>query len=103
ISAVDHGIFEYTSTGEFVEEYLIDGLIPTPQTPQGLAFGPCTDREELQCLFVADGGIDNAPDGQVYEVRIGSDSSPYYTSHFKEERYSFGPIPENAIPGREIG
>jgi large repetitive protein len=30
----------------------------------------------LQCLFIADGGIDNKPDGRIYEVRIGSGAVP---------------------------
>ncbi len=74
---VDSGqdmIFEYTTTGTFIEQYDISGFSPAPHAPQGLTFGPTSstsDDPSALSLYIADGGSDNSPDGGVYEAVIG--------------------------------
>ncbi|MEM1070116.1 MAG: dockerin type I domain-containing protein [Planctomycetota bacterium] len=68
-------IFEYTTSGEFVESYFFGDFSPEPTNPQGLTFGPTSDPNddpnELS-LYIADGMVDNFADGRVYEARLNA-------------------------------
>jgi cytoskeletal protein CcmA (bactofilin family) len=78
VSQSDQRIFEYTLTGEFVTDYDISGLNPTPIDPQGLTFAPSSDLNDNPGnfnLYIVDGQLDNGPypderDGIIYEVEI---------------------------------
>ncbi len=67
-------IFEYTVTGTYIEQYDIGGFSPSPKSPQGLTFAPTSDPFDdpsALALYIADGMVDNFPDGRVYEAVIG--------------------------------
>lgn len=73
VSAEQLAIFEYALDGTFIEKYDISGFSPTPITPQGLAFGPTFDPHDepgAMALYIADGGVDEEPDGRVYVATI---------------------------------
>jgi hypothetical protein len=66
-------ILEYLPNGFFLNEYDISGFSPLPRTAQGLAFAPTSnpnDAPGAMALYIADGGVDNQPDGRVYETLI---------------------------------
>jgi len=73
-------IFEYTLNGEYVTDYDISSLDPTPSDPLGLTFAPSSDTNDDPDnfnLYIVDRQIDNDPipendrDGLIYETRIG--------------------------------
>ncbi|NIR52987.1 choice-of-anchor D domain-containing protein [candidate division KSB1 bacterium] len=71
VSGPDMKIFEYTSTGTFVNDYDISDFSPTPEAPQGLTFAPTSDPNDDPnnlAIYIADGMRDNHADGRVYEA-----------------------------------
>ncbi|MHC4789829.1 MAG: T9SS type A sorting domain-containing protein [Planctomycetota bacterium] len=78
VSQSDMKVFEYTLSGEFVTDYDISHLIPSPMDPQGLTFAPSSDPNDHPGnfnLYIADGQLDNDPypderDGIIYEAEI---------------------------------
>ena len=73
VSDPDNAIFEYTLNGVYVDQYDIRTLSPPPKSPQGLTFAPTSDPFDdpsLRSLYIADAGVDNFPDGIVYEVLV---------------------------------
>ena len=81
VSQSDLKVFEYTLSGQFVTDYDISGLLPTPICPQGLTFAPSSnpnDEPNNFNLYIADGQVDNNPDpnldrdGIIYEVEVFS-------------------------------
>ncbi len=78
VSDPDSAVLEYTLTGSFVNEYDIGGFSPSPRAPQGLTFAPTSDPNDdpnALALYIADGMVDNFPDGRVYEAVITSDAT----------------------------
>ncbi len=73
VSSIDMAIFEYDINGNYIDQYDISGFTPTPQSPQGLTFGPRSTNSSLRSIYIADGGQDNYPDGIIYEAKIGED------------------------------
>ena len=72
-------IFEYTLTGNLLEEYDISGFSPVPESPQGLTFGPTSnpnDDPSALSLYIADGMEDNYADGRIFEAVIGGVTPP---------------------------
>ena len=66
-------IFEYTTTGDLVQQYDISGFSPAPESPQGLTFGPTSstsDHPDELSLYIADAGDAGTADGGVYEAVI---------------------------------
>ncbi len=89
VSDPDNTIFEYTLNGIYVDEYNIKTLNPPPQSPQGLTFAPTSDPFDdpsSLSLYMADAGVDNYPDGSIYELVV-----------------SGGQLPQNSAPLVETG
>ncbi len=67
-------IYEYTTTGTFIAEYSIASFSPTPTSGmQGLTLAPSSnpnDDPQTLSLYIVDAGVDNAPDGRVYEAEL---------------------------------
>jgi len=73
VSELDDLIVEYALNGAFVEQYDTSGLTPSTAAEQGLTFAPTSDlldEPNNLALYIADGGLDNFPDGGVYEVSL---------------------------------
>ncbi len=73
VSSADNLIVEYALNGAFVDQYDINNLTPDPGSPQGLTFAPTSDPLDDPnnlALYIADGGLDNFPDGGVFEVLV---------------------------------
>lgn len=77
VSTPNLGIFEFTTSGQYVQSYDLSELVPQPVTPQGLAFAPTSDPNDapdVLALYIVDGMIDNSADGRVFETVISRDS-----------------------------
>jgi fibronectin type 3 domain-containing protein len=86
-------ICEYTLDGTLVENYDIGRFVPRPRAAQGLTFGPTSDPNddpEAISLYIADGGVDNAADGRIYEARIGPAPTTPTTPTADAKRFDFG-------------
>jgi len=77
VSQADMKIFEYTLSGDFVDDYDITTLDPAPIDPQGLTFAPPSSDPTSNNLnlYIVDGRVDNGVDpterdGIVYEVDV---------------------------------
>lgn len=73
VSAPDKNIFEYTLDGRYVEEYDYRGFSPKPTRASGLTFAPTSDPKDNPAalsLYMSDRGLDNYPDGRVFEMSI---------------------------------
>ena len=78
VSSEDEAVFEYTTSGSFIRSYDISGFSPAPVAPQGITFAQTsdpTDDPSNMAVYIADGMIDNFPDGRVYEA-VFSDTAP---------------------------
>ena len=79
VDSVAEFLFEYTTTGVFVEQYDLDPLVPEPDSPQGLTFAPPSNPSNYTpgtlALYIADGGDDQILDGYVYEAVLGQPPS----------------------------
>ena len=75
VSDPDLAIFEYTTSGAFAGSFDISDFQPFPRTPQGLTFAPTSnpnDDPAALAIYIADAGVDNFPDGRVYEALIST-------------------------------
>ena len=73
VSTPKLAIFEYTTTGQYIQTFDLSSFVPRPLTPQGLAVGPTSDPNDspdAMALYIADGMVDNFADGRVYETVI---------------------------------
>lgn len=97
VSQADMKIFEYTLSGDFVDDYDISGLVdPPPMDPQGLTFAPSSDpndNPEYLNLYIVDGQVDNGVnenerDGVVYEVQVVPAIDYLVNSSFMAGKYA---------------
>lgn len=73
LSAPDQSIFEYQVDGTFVRAYNFSGIAPALEAPEGLDFAPTSDPLDdpgQLALYIADGRVDNYPDGRIFETSI---------------------------------
>ena len=73
MSSEDLKIFQYTTTGEFIRDYDISGLVPAPIVPQGITFAPTSnpnDSPDRMALYIADEMVDDVTDGRIYEIYL---------------------------------
>jgi hypothetical protein len=75
LSGLENAIYEYTTSGTFVQSYDIRGFNPTPTAAQGISFGPTSDPNDSPsrlAVYIADGMRDNFADGRIYEAILGT-------------------------------
>ncbi len=73
VSNAGKALFEFALNGALVEQYNLKGLAPAPKSPQGLTFAPTSDPFDdpsVLALYIADLGVDNVPDGGIYETLV---------------------------------
>jgi len=75
VSDSDRAIFEYSSSGAFVNKFSVDGFSPRPTHPQGLGIGQSSANPQTLSIYIADGRVDNdydpnERDGIIYEAEI---------------------------------
>jgi hypothetical protein len=75
VSDPDAAIFEYTTSGIFIQKFDIDGLSPRPVAPQGISIGTSSVNPQNMSFYLADGMVDNDSDpnerdGRIYELEI---------------------------------
>jgi len=71
LSDADERIVRYTTSGVVIEDYDLSGLSPDPKNMKGMAFAPTSnplDDPSNIAAYIVDLGVDNFPDGRVYEV-----------------------------------
>jgi hypothetical protein len=105
VSDPNQAIFEYTLTGQFVEKYDISKFSPKPVAPQGLEFAPTSDPNDSSsalALYIADGMVDNFPDGRIYEAIVGATTPTNSPPNFVGDPYSFS-VDESAGVGTPVG
>jgi hypothetical protein len=75
LSDPDEALFEYTTSGAFVQKWSIDGLNPQTISAQGLSIGISSSDPQRSSFYISDGGMDNdynsdERDGMIYELEI---------------------------------
>lgn len=73
VSDPDRGAFEYTLDGTFLRKYDLSHIEPGVVAPQGLVFAPTSDPADdpsKMALYIADGMVDNHPDGRIFETLL---------------------------------
>jgi hypothetical protein len=75
MSGPDRSIYEYTSSGLFIQEFDISSFSPRPKKPQGISIGASSVNPGRMSFYIADGRVDNdydpnERDGIIYEAEI---------------------------------
>ncbi len=75
MSAPDRTLYEYATSGLFIQKFNIEGFTPRPRKPQGISIGASSSNPGTMSFYIADGGVDNdhdpaERDGFIYEAEI---------------------------------
>jgi hypothetical protein len=75
LSDPDFALFEYTTSGSFIQKLSFSDFSPSTINTQGLSIGPATSDPLKTSFYISDGGVDNGTDpnerdGTIYEAEI---------------------------------